>query len=441
VTTTATYNDGAWHHVAATVGNDGMKLYLDGALAGSNAATGVQSITGYWHAGCGKYTGYTGAPTSSWLNGELDDVAIHPTQLSAEAVRWHYLSGLVIRPAPIDGSATIATIIGTATASSTGDGGAATSATINTPYAAIGDVSGNIYVAESNGCRVRKIAPTGTVTTYAGNGTCTSTGDGGAATSATLNYVTGLAVAPDGSVYIVEGNGNRVRKVSTAGTISTFAGTGTASSTGDGGAATAATINSPRGITVDHAGSVYISESAGNRVRKVTSAGTISTIMGTGTASSSGDGGAATSATVNGPRNVAVARDGSIYISDAGGCRIRKISAAGIASTVVGTGTCTSTGDSGAATSATINNPRGVVLDEVGNLYVAELDGARVRRVDAAGVITTISGNGTASSTGDGGAASSATLFGPYGLAFDQAGRLLVVEEGNGSGTKVRRIG
>ena len=362
-------------------------------------------------------------------------------QLSAEAVRWHYLSGLVIRPAAVEGTAKIATIIGTGTASSTGDGGAATSATIDGPYAAVGDVSGNIYVAEAVGCRVRKIAPTGTVTTFAGTGTCSTTGDGGAATSATIAAPNGLAIGTDGSVYISDGSANRVRKVSPAGTMSTYAGTGTASSTGDGGAATSATINSPRGITVDQAGNLYLTESSGNRVRKVTASGTISTIIGNGTASSTGDTGAATSATINGPRDVYVAYDGSIYISDYGSCRVRKISTAGIVTTAVGTGTCSSTGDSGLATAATVDGPKGLTGDAIGNLYISEFDGCRIRRVDRNGTITTISGTGTNSSSGDGGAASSAALQTPYGISVDQAGRLLIAEEGNSSGTRIRRIG
>lgn len=439
VTSSATYNDGRWHHVAASVGTMGMRLFVDGQLVASSAYTTVVNYTGWWHAGCTKLTGWPSVPTSQYFSGTLDDVAVHDVQLSDAAIQWHYANGLMQRMPAISGASTITTIFGTGTQSNTGDGGAATSATISQPYEMVADTEGNVYVSGFDaGCQVRKLTPDGRVSTFAGTGTCSSSGDGGPATSATINGAAGLAMGPDGSLYIADGYGARIRKVAPDGTITTVAGTGTNGTTGDGGAATSAQIYSPRGIAVDLYGNLYISGRDSDRVRKVTPAGVISTLIGNGTGSSTGDGGAASSATVNFVYGVAAGPDGSVYVAEFDGCRVRKITTAGIVSTFAGTGSCGSSGDGGAATAAQISGPHGVAVDRIGNVYIAERSGDRVRRVDPNGTITTVLGNGSATSTGDGGPASSATVNDPRGLAIDQAGRLLVVD---GNGNRVRRVG
>lgn len=267
---------------------------------------------------------------------------------------------------------------------STGDGGAATSARINYPVNIIFDASGNLYFSDLLGNRIRKITPGGIISTYAGTGVTGSGGDGGAATSATLNQPTGLAVDKLGNLYVSEISGNRIRMITPSGTISTFAGTGTASSTGDGGAATAATFNKPRGIMFDTSGNLYVVEEAGHRVRMINTSNVVSTIAGNGTVSSTGDGGLATAATVNSPRGITQDHLGNIFFTEGGGSRIRKITPAGYISTFAGTGTYGFSGDGGAATSATIKFTMDIAMFR-NNIYFTDYDAANVRMICTGG--------------------------------------------------------
>jgi PKD repeat protein len=338
----------------------------------------------------------------------------------------------------VSGSDTITTIAGTGVAGYSGDGGQATSAQLNMGNGlggAAGDSAGSVYVADYLNQRVRKITSAGTITTFAGNGTPGSSGDGGQATSAQLSGPAEVAVAANGDVYIATETGQRVRKVTAAGTITTFAGNGTPGFSGDGGQATSAQLNRPFGIALDSAGNLYIAEFANNRVRKVTPAGTITTFAGNGTAGSSGDGGQATSAQLSGPVGVAVDATGSVYIADYTNNRIRKVTATGTITTIAGTGTAGSSGDGGPATSAQLNQPIGVAVDRAGNVYVADRGNRRLRKIDTNGTITTIAGPGAAADTGDGGPASAASLSGPFGVGVDPGGNVLLTSAG-----RVRKI-
>ncbi|WP_434756378.1 S-layer homology domain-containing protein [Paenibacillus amylolyticus] len=234
----------------------------------------------------------------------------------------------------VDKEGKISTLAGTGTAGYSGDGGAATSTQLKNPYGVAVDNSGNVYIADSGNNGIRKVDKEGKISTLAGNGISGYSGDGGAATLAQLKNPTGVAVDSSGNVYIADSGNNGIRKVDKEGKISTLAGTGTAGYSGDGGAATSAKFFSPIGVTVDSSGNVYIVDYGNQRIRKVDKEGKISTLAGTGTAGYSGDGGAATSAQLNYPRGAAVDSSGNVYIADYANYMIRKLAAPAPAHTV-----------------------------------------------------------------------------------------------------------
>jgi len=334
-------------------------------------------------------------------------------------------SNNVIRQISASMNGIITTIAGNNTVGYAGAGGTATSAQLHSPVSVAVDTSGNIYVVDQWNAVIRKVTiSTGILTTIAGTLTPTPpsnwgySGDTGPATSAELDSPYNVALDSSGNLYIADYGNNRIRKVTVAtGIIATVAGTGTAGYSGDGGAATSAKINYPDNVAVDVYGNIYIADTANNRIRKVTVAtGIITTAAGTGTAGYSGDGAAATSAKIDNPWGVAVDGSGNIYIGDEFNYRIRKVTAAtGFISTIAGTGVSGYSGDYGPATSAKISAPTGIALDSSGNLYFP--DGMRIRKVTVSGTICTIAGNGTAGYAGNGGAATSAEIKGPEGVA------------------------
>ena len=278
--------------------------------------------------------------------------------------------------------------------------------------------------------------------TGAGTGVNSSTGDGGPAYMATLKGPRALSTDTAGNVYISDVTTNTIRKISTNGYISTVAGNGTAGNGGDGGPATAAQLNMSGGggLYIDKAGNFYISNTAGQNIRKVTaSTGIISTICGTNVGGYSGDGGPASAAKVQGPLGICEDTSGNIYFADASNERIRRIDAiTGIITTVIGTGSNAYSGDGGPGTSARVSVPRDVVADVYGNLYIADFGNDVIRKyVIATGIITTIAGNGTAGSGGDGGPATAAQFNSPARLAFDGSNNLYIADQAN---FKVRKV-
>jgi sugar lactone lactonase YvrE len=233
----------------------------------------------------------------------------------------------------------------------------------------------------------------GVITTVAGNGILTYAGDGGPATSASLYNPASVVLDGNWNLYIADSYNNRVRKVATDGTITTVAGTGTQGFSGDGGAATSAKLNVPTGLVLDSAGNLYIADANNNRIRKVNTSGTITTVAGTGTMGFSGDGGAATSARLNYPFGIALDSTGNLYIADRENDRVRKVDTSGIITTVAGGGTWPNLGDGGPATSALLKYPEGVLLDRDGNLYIADYGNGRIRKVAGAASVPTGGGS------------------------------------------------
>ncbi|MFF6952812.1 RICIN domain-containing protein [Streptomyces iakyrus] len=331
----------------------------------------------------------------------------------------------------------ISTVAGTGGAGFSGDNGPASSAQLNRPYGIAVDTTGTVYFSDYNNHRVRKITTDGRISTVAGTGAAGFGGDNGPAASAQLNCPREIAVDAAGAVYITDAGNHRVRKVTADGKISTFAGTGTAGFSGDGGLATAARLNYPLGVAVDGSGAVYIADHHNHRVRKVTADGKISTFAGTGTAGFAGDGGPALSAQLRRPYALAVDTADGLCIADAENHRVRKVSADGTISTVAGSGTAGFGGDGGPAASAKLNLPLGVVADSSGTLYISDYHNHRVRKVTADGTISTAAGTGTAGFGGDDGPAASAKLNYPFGLAVDCVDTLYIADHIN---NRVRKI-
>jgi len=367
------------------------------------------------------------------------------------------------------------------------------------------DPVGNIYVSDANNHRVRVITPNGLIHTIAGNGTPGYAGDGGAASSSQLNSPYGLAFDLSGNLYIADLGNARIRRITPAGVISTVAGGGSlpAGGANEGSNASLVSFKSPRNITIDDSGVMFISDFGGARVYKMALDGTLTTVAGTGWPGYSGDG-PAPFAQLNYPTALAADHQGSVYIADSGNHLIRRVSAGQVTSiarstlptglafdgystlyvadhsagqileiplnsgkaaamnisaadivcgyegslyaadmtvlrrvsvtgnaVVIAGGGSMAEGDGGPASQARLNNPTGVAIDKIGNLYIADHDNNRIRRVGLDGTITTLAGTGVAGNTGDGGAATLATLNGPTSVAFDANGNLYIADTGN----------
>lgn len=327
-------------------------------------------------------------------------------------------------------------IITTIAGSFKGDTGAATFAELNTPIGAALDSTGYLYVMDGNHHRLRKIhTQTGTILAVAGT-TMGFSGDSGMAVSAQLNTPKGVGIDSQGNIFIADANNHRIRKIDTnTGVISTIAGTGVAGALGDGGLATAAQLRNPHGIAFDSEGHIYIADALNHRIRKIDKlTGMISTVVGTGVAGFLGNGGAASAARLNEPRTVDFDSSGNMYIADAVNHCIRKVDKlTGFISTVAGTGTVAGfLGDGGPATAARMNVPSSARVDYAGNIYIADLFNHRIRRVDRlSGLITTIAGTGANGFAGDGGPATAAQLNATYAVTLDGTGNIFIVDRDN----------
>ena len=421
-------------------------------------------------------------------------------------------------------------VAGNARAGYSGDGGPAAEAQLNGPYGLVLDAGGNLYIADTYNYRIRKVSADGMITTVAGTGVDGYSGDGGPALQAQLGEVVAIAIDGAGNLFLddlfsairkvsaaglittiaqnggpaVNGQSNLpmgvaadaagnvyvadtykliVRRISPAGVVTVIAGTGAFGSGGDGGPATQARLNSPDAIAVDASGNIYIGSGLNWQIRKVSPDGIISTlypgdaaqgtsgasvgiaadnagnvymtdyirdgvrkfapngtwaiVAGNGNFSFSGDGGPATKAQLFLPSATAIDGGHNIYIADTQNGRVRKISPDGVITTVAGNGVYGDGGDGGPAVNAQIYRPLGVAVDQAGNVYFTDANNSRIRKISTSGIITTFAGSETGGYSGDGGPASAAQFTRPWGLAFDSAGDLFVADFGN---QRVRRI-
>ena len=341
----------------------------------------------------------------------------------------------------VDRNGTITTFAGGG-ATYEGDGIPATSSTVFEPDGVAVDSSGSLYIAEGGTARIRKVTPDGIIHNIGNANSLPSgySGDNGPASQAQFNVPQGLAVDRKGNLYIADRNNNRVRKIDTNGIVTTFVGNGQEGHSGDGGLATAAALTLPEALAFDAQGNLYIADTYNRVVRQVTPGGIISTVAGNASTyppAFSGDGGPATLASFILPDGVAVDSFGSLYISDQGDRLVRQVNGSGIINTFAGNGVSNFSGDGGLAQQAALDYPADVKVDSGGNLYIADAMNHRVRKVTPAGIITIIAGNGTPGFSGDGGLAINAQLNTPVSVAVDISGNVYIVDSLN---FRVRRV-
>jgi sugar lactone lactonase YvrE len=335
----------------------------------------------------------------------------------------------------------ITTVAGNGKVEFSGDGGPATMAGLFEPADVAVDEAGNLFVADSINNRIRRVdKKTATITTFAGNGRSDFSGDGEQAARASLALPLGIALDSKGRLYIADAFNNRIRLIDSTGIISTLAGNDSRDFGGDNGPAISASLNNPGGVVVDGVGNLFITDSRNNRVRRVDAvAKTITTISGNGNFVFGGDGGLAINAGLNIPSGITLDKTDNLFIADTKNNRIRRVDAtSGIITTVVGNGDFTFDGDGGPADRAGINEPSDIVLDSMNNLFIADTSNHRIRRVDiATNIISTYAGDGEPDFQGDNGPAIKARLSEPFGVTIDTKGDLLIADRLN---DRIRRV-
>lgn len=336
----------------------------------------------------------------------------------------------------------ISTIAGNGTIGSTGDGGPASVAGLVNNNSVIVDGSGNIYITD--GHTIRKISSSGIISTIAGTGIAGYNGDGIPATNAKLNSPMDIAIDDSGNLYIADMHNQRVRKVDAGGFITTISGNGSMGYSGDGNQATDATFRDPTHLILDKNGNLYIADSKNNVIRKIDTSGTITTVAGEqyvitlGTyCRYGGDNGPATAAYLCEPRDMLIDTSGCLYICDAGNHRVRKVNNSGIISTFAGNGLPGYPHDGNPATASSISVPFGITAGMSGNVYILSTDGPVVRGINTGGLIYTYAGNGTSGYSGDGGPSLAAQLNNPAGIAMDMTGVMYIADHDN---YRVRKI-
>ncbi len=332
----------------------------------------------------------------------------------------------------------IRTIAGIDTANYSGDGGHANAAALNHPDVVKFDHSGNMYIADEHTHVIRKINASGIITTIAGTGVAGYSGDGGPATNAALSRPVDIVFDASGNMFIAEYGNCVIRKIKPNGIITTIAGTGANGNTGDNGPATAAQLHNPIGLVFDKKKNLYFSSNGDWIIRKIDTAGIISVFAGNNMSGNTGDNGPATSARIGLTGYLAFGDSGALYIPDYANHVIRKVDTLGIIRKVAGTGSMGSSGDGGPATAAAINSPYAILFDTGRNMYISDAFNYLIRKIDTFGVITTIAGTGMNGFSGDGGPATAAQFDADVNCsAIDAAGNLYIADPNN---NRIRRI-
>ncbi len=401
-------------YVVNTFGNSILRIGADGS---------VTKVAG----GSGGFAGDGGPATQASLQ--------LPQEVAFAGGNLYIADTENQRVRKVDTSGMISTVVGNGNFS--GDGGPADKATLFQPTDVARDAQGALYIADTYNHRIRKVATDGTITTVAGSGTAGFGGDGGPATEAKLYNPHAVDVDAAGNLYIMDSSNYRVRKVDAGGAIQTIAGS-TLGFAGDGGPAAGAKFQTAYGIAVDRRdGSIYVADSFGYRVRRIGPDGNITTVVGTGESGFSGDGGPAAAAQISYSPSIAVDGDGNLYIADASNYRVRKVTTDGMISTVAGSASTSFSGDSGPATMAGLNQPLGVAVDGDGNLYISDKGNNRIRVVTPDGIIHTIAGSGAAGLQGDGGPAGLSGIYNPGGLVVDGDGNVYFASTGS---NRIRKL-
>ncbi|MES2702779.1 MAG: Ig-like domain-containing protein [Bacteroidota bacterium] len=411
------------------VSGDLVGLFLDGdgniylSDAGRHRVRRIDASTGYVTTIAGSGTDWIDEGFSGDGGNALQAKLANPLSVAKDAAGNIYIpDSYNSRVRKVSPAGIITTIAGDGSASNTGDGGNAVDATIKYPSAIALDNTGNIYIACEG--RIRKIDNSGIITTFAGTGVDGYTGDGGPATAAKIGFSYSLCFDTDGNLYFADFSYKVIRKINTLGIISTVAGTGASGYSGDGGPATAATFGFLWAVAVDGPGNLYIGDGNNNVIRKVNTSGIISTFAGTGSSGYSEDGTLAGAAMLQFPTFLACDASGTVYVAE--GYRIRKISTSGILSTVAGSKIFRYNGDS-AATRATIR-AYSLAIDKHGNIFTTHQDDNRLLKITPSGKVSTVAGNGTLTTGGDGGHAADAALSQPLGVACDTSDNVYVLE-------------
>ena len=453
---------GVWIQVGTTAAN--VERFSDGELF--SEATYLYRVQAFKDTAYSAYSNEAAATTlagvvakSDWViatiagdrkdegdKGPATEAQLsHPRSVAVDASGNVYIADSKHhRIRRVNAGGIITTIAGTGESGFSGDSGPAVEAQLSTPSGVAVDGSDNLYIADTGNNRIRRVDAEGIITTIAGTDDGGFSGDGGPSVAATLHYPYRVVVNDSGDLYVVDAFNHRIRRVDTAGIITTIAGTWGNGFRGDGGPAVAALLRHPRDMALDGAGNLYIADAGNFRIRRVDAAGIITTVAGIGESRYGGDGGPAVEAPLYFPSAVEVDGAGDLYIADSGNFRIRRVDAAGIITTVAGTGQGFYEGglggyggDGGPAVEARMHNPNDLDFDGVGNLYIADDWNHRIRRVDTAGIITTIAGIGEGGSRGDGGPAVEAGVSAPEDVAVDGAGNLYIADSGN---HRIRRV-